>query len=191
MDRSKHKPKRLLSRVQRLLGRLGVKPPDADREIPDSQLTQGGSESTLAAGGSRVHANLNPHAPTDVALLTEDNSLGIKVLSRPPHAYVDIVFIHGLTGNAHRTWFDKESGMHWPHDLLSHSLTGARIMTFGYDADVARFFGAAALDGIAGYANDLLGCLAGCRADIADVGRLPIASTPASPRFLAGEQVRH
>jgi len=171
MDRIKHWAKRLSARLQWLRGQLGTKRPGAE---PDSQ---GASEST--ADGPRPHSN--PSA--DATLLTEENSLGIKVLSSPPHAYVDIVFIHGLTGNAHRTWSDKESGKHWPRDLLSHNLAGARIMTFGYDADVASFFGRAALDSIAGYANDLLGCLAGRRDDIADVGRLRIPATPVSPHL--------
>ena len=39
-------------------------------------------------------------------------------------------------------------------------------MTFGYDADVVNFWKHAAQDGVYGYANDLLGSLAGRREGI-------------------------
>ncbi|KAK2686835.1 hypothetical protein QWA68_014728 [Fusarium oxysporum] len=100
--------------------------------------------------------------------LTEKDSYGIKILHNPVSAFVDIIFVHGLTGNAHKTWLDKDSRVHWPQDLLKLDLEDARIMTFGYDADVANFLTQAAQDGISGYANDLLGGLAGRRENTPD-----------------------
>ncbi|OCL05154.1 hypothetical protein AOQ84DRAFT_267931, partial [Glonium stellatum] len=91
---------------------------------------------------------------------------GIKLHYDPPSALIDIVFIHGLTGNAYTTWLHK-SGVHWPRDLLKEDLADARVITFGYDADVVNFWKHAAQDGVSGFANDLLGSLVGCRMGIA------------------------
>lgn len=95
--------------------------------------------------------------------LTREDSLGIEVLHDPGGTVVDIVFIHGLTGNAYTTWLDKATGVHWPRDLLPKDVPYTRIMTFEYDADVVNLRTSAAIDTVAGYANDLLGCLDGCR----------------------------
>jgi hypothetical protein len=92
--------------------------------------------------------------------LSETDNYGVKVLFNPPSPVIDVVFIHGLTGSAFSTWLHRDSGTHWPRDLVKSDLSHARIMTFGYDADIARFWGQAAQDGISGYANDLLGKLA-------------------------------
>lgn len=92
--------------------------------------------------------------------ICETDSYGIKILYSQPSASLDIVFVHGLTGSAYSTWFHEDGGKHWPRDLIKNDISDARVMTFGYDADVARFWGQAAQDGISGYANDLLGKLA-------------------------------
>ncbi|KAF2205149.1 hypothetical protein GQ43DRAFT_453291 [Delitschia confertaspora ATCC 74209] len=55
-----------------------------------------------------------------------DGPRGIKVVASPPDAFVDVVFIHGLTGNREKTW--------------THHFPNARIMTLGYDADVVHFW---------------------------------------------------
>ena len=52
---------------------------------------------------------------------------------------VSIVFIHGLTGNREKTWTHRNSTF-WPGALLPQDFPRARIMTFGYDADVVRFW---------------------------------------------------
>ncbi|KAI9838418.1 MAG: hypothetical protein M1837_002501 [Sclerophora amabilis] len=69
-----------------------------------------------------------------------DGSYGMQTLSEPKDALADIVFVHGLTGNRKTTWTDTKTGVFWPVDLLPAVLEqdelGARIMTFGYDADV-------------------------------------------------------
>lgn len=88
---------------------------------------------------------------------------GVKILYDPMSAMVDIVFVHGLTGGSYSTWLHKESGVCWPRDLLKANLNDARVLSFGYDADVVNFWSQAAQDGISGYANDLLGSLSGSR----------------------------
>jgi protein SERAC1 len=49
-----------------------------------------------------------------------------------------IVLVHGLTGSSHETWLDK-TGVHSPTTILSQDIDDARILAFGYDADVVRF----------------------------------------------------
>lgn len=102
----------------------------------------------------------------------EKDNYGMKVLYDSASAVIDIVFIHGLIGSAYTTWLHEESGVYWPRDLLKNDLKDARIITFGYDVDVVNFWKHAAQDGISGYANDLLGSLAGCREGISDSRRI-------------------
>ena len=49
-----------------------------------------------------------------------------------------IVFVHGLFGNRETTWTHKPTKTFWPLTLLASDLPSARILTFGYDADVVR-----------------------------------------------------
>ena len=57
----------------------------------------------------------------------------------PTEATVDIVSVHGLTENALNTWFHKGTHVHWPRHLLSQDISDARILSFGYDADIISF----------------------------------------------------
>lgn len=56
-----------------------------------------------------------------------------------------IVFIHGLTGGREKTW-THEDGTFWPQDLLPSDFAKARILIFGYDADIAHIFGQASIN---------------------------------------------
>lgn len=53
-----------------------------------------------------------------------------------------IVLVHGITGSRESTWTWENKGekVFWPKDLLPSDLPKARIMTFGYDADVINFW---------------------------------------------------
>ena len=50
-----------------------------------------------------------------------------------------IVFVHGLTGKRTKTWLADEAEEPWPKTLLHSDIAEARIMTYGYDADVVNF----------------------------------------------------
>jgi pimeloyl-ACP methyl ester carboxylesterase len=49
------------------------------------------------------------------------------------------VFVHGITGNRETTWTCKDTRFFWPEQLAKDVKT-ARIMTFGYDADVVKIW---------------------------------------------------
>lgn len=69
---------------------------------------------------------------------------GLRVLYQPPDVsktLVDIVFVHGLTGDSYNTWLEKETQTYWPKDILSVDVPDARILAFGYDADVTKILG--------------------------------------------------
>lgn len=53
-------------------------------------------------------------------------------------AAFDICFIHGLTGDRRTTWTSDQQSEPWPQKLLPSSISGARILTYGYDAYSVR-----------------------------------------------------
>ncbi|KAL2046066.1 hypothetical protein N7G274_001513 [Stereocaulon virgatum] len=106
---------------------------------------------------------LTPPNPKAFAALVEGGkNYGIKTLyDYGKEAYVDIVFVHGLTGNAYNTWLDKETGVHWPSKLLRLDIPESRILSFGYDADVVNIWarGPASSSRLSNHAENLVGRL--------------------------------
>lgn len=49
---------------------------------------------------------------------------------------VDVVAVHGLQGDAYKTWEDNNGSL-WLRDFLPAEISSARITTFGYDSVVA------------------------------------------------------
>jgi hypothetical protein len=84
----------------------------------------------------------------------------------PSSALVDIVFVHGLTGNAYSTWLykDKKTEVYWPYGLLRKDYPDARILAFGYDADITQFWGPASSNRVSNHAENMLGSLSRLRA---------------------------
>lgn len=77
----------------------------------------------------------------------------------PSRGTVDIVFVHGLTGDRHNTWTHKDSGTFWPEDLLAKDISDARLFTFGYDADIVKIWGQSSQNMIGAHAANLNGDL--------------------------------
>ncbi|OQO09996.1 hypothetical protein B0A48_04351 [Cryoendolithus antarcticus] len=60
---------------------------------------------------------------------------GLLLLASPRNAVVDIIFVHGLTGDRLGTW-THASRTFWPLHCLPDRFQQARIFTHGYNADV-------------------------------------------------------
>lgn len=80
------------------------------------------------------------------------------------HLY-SIVFVHGLTGGSYTSWLHEENKVHWPSDLLPNDVQDARILAFGYDADVVNIWdrNPASRSRVQNHAENLLGALIGVR----------------------------
>ncbi|KAK4117981.1 hypothetical protein N657DRAFT_659810 [Parathielavia appendiculata] len=88
---------------------------------------------------------------------------GIKPLCSPAGAIVDIVFVHGLTGDREKTWTASDASEPWPKALLPSELPTARVLTFGYDAYVTDWRGMVSQNRIANHAWNLLTSLVSYR----------------------------
>ena len=76
-------------------------------------------------------------------------------LSRHPHS---IVAVHGLYGDAEKSWVSRHTGKSWLRDvdMLPHALPRARIMVWSYNADVHAWKGNTSSDGIMEHAHTLV-----------------------------------
>lgn len=103
---------------------------------------------------------------TKDALFPDDQHLGIRVLHTPAEASVDIIFIHGITGHPYKTFATHEKApTYWPTQLLSRDIPTARILAFGYNADVVKFFGPAGQNNIREHAATLISDVAAVRGE--------------------------
>ena len=90
----------------------------------------------------------------------KDHRYGVRVLHDcGRNATVDVVFVHGLGGNAFDTWYHKSSNVFWPGELLSQDLPRSRILSFGYHAEVSGFLQGRSQSRLADHANNLVGQL--------------------------------
>lgn len=114
---------------------------------------------------------VDPH----LASIREGPNYGVKVLyDGGVEASLDIVFLHGLTGNAYNTWLHKGTGVHWPSQLLQQDLPDVRILSFGYDADIANLRGPASLSRLSNHSENMVGDLVRKREDTNTESRMII-----------------
>lgn len=92
---------------------------------------------------------------TDV--VTNIPSIGLTEVHSSPDPQVDVVFVHGLNGNAYNTW-TADNGIFWPRDLLPIHIGDirCRVLTYGYDANVAAFRDGAGVDFVHHHAENLV-----------------------------------
>lgn len=122
--------------------------------------------SSTEAPGAASEGTQNSSLPTTLksAAIKKGSNYGITVLFDPGvKATIDIVFVHGLTGNAYTTWLHKETETHWPSKFLHEDLPNARILCFGYDADIVQFWNPASSATLSDHAQQLVGSLVGER----------------------------
>jgi pimeloyl-ACP methyl ester carboxylesterase len=106
--------------------------------------------------------------------ISRGDNYGIQILFEPREqskAVIDIVFVHGLTGNAYTTWLHRLTGEHWPSRWLKEKIPDARIISFGYDADVANWWRQTSTNRITNHADDMVGGLVRLRENTATEDR--------------------
>ncbi|KAF8465963.1 hypothetical protein BDZ91DRAFT_794532 [Kalaharituber pfeilii] len=103
---------------------------------------------------------LNPSSLITLANL-QPPTIGLKLLHAGVRPVFDIVAVHGLNGDAYRTWTWKaikknESDILWLRDLLPNEIQDARIFTYGYDSMPAAVAGSASTKFIHQHAETFL-----------------------------------
>lgn len=58
---------------------------------------------------------------------------------------IDIVALHGVTGDAYKTW-EHEDGALWLRDFLLPDFPGSRVFSYGYDPDIFFSWGTGNLE---------------------------------------------
>ncbi|KFY40830.1 hypothetical protein V495_05241 [Pseudogymnoascus sp. VKM F-4514 (FW-929)] len=122
--------------------------------------TQRPSSAATNSAGPTLQLDTSSISISAQKAIKKGANLGLQELYAPPSGLtpaVDIVFLHGLTGNAYNTWYHDASQIHWPNKLLKEDIPDARILTFGYDADVTNWYKAASVNRIGNHAESLLG----------------------------------
>lgn len=144
------------------------KHPSSEPDRTGSSQTQ---EPSHSANDTDVERNDHVHSKSvlaDTPPIEQGDNLGVKLLYQPENpkdARADIVFVHGLAGNAFSTWYYKEHALHWPSTLLKEDIPEARIFIYGYDANVASFWGGASQNRLVNHAESMVGHLVGRRED--------------------------
>lgn len=85
---------------------------------------------------SKTFSRLSTTAASDAGEILPGGSLGLHRLHVPPaKARVDLIFVHGLGGDARKTW-SKAGQNFWPQDWLpaDPAFQHVRIHTYGYDS---------------------------------------------------------
>ncbi|KAF3479854.1 WD40/YVTN repeat-like-containing domain [Arthroderma uncinatum] len=125
-----------------------------DKKKPDEEKHEGEGPSEIGPTAAKY------------AIPKGDRGLNcVYRLEEPSKAVVDIVFVHGLTGSSENTWTHPDSNLHWPRQLLKEDIPNARIFTFGYDADVASFWGGASQNRLTNHAENMIKDLVDERSD--------------------------
>ena len=138
-------------------------PPSSIPRLSRGQSSQAAAPQDLAVQPSQ--ATVGPaltaaNTQASLAPIGEGQNYGVEVLyDGGIEASVDIVFVHGLTGNAYNTWLHKDPRVHWPSELLRQDIPDARILSFGFDADIVNFWNPVSNSRLSNHAESLVGDL--------------------------------
>lgn len=80
---------------------------------------------------------------------------------------LDIVFVHGLRGHPIDTW-SAANQVCWPRDLLKDDFQDARIISWGYDANIDNLFSHASQNSVFAHGQNLVAQLACLRVSTPD-----------------------
>jgi len=80
---------------------------------------------------------------------------------------LDIIFVHGLRGHREKTWTDTstKTEVFWPRDILLGDMSTARVISWGYNANVVNFASSVSQLSVFGHAKSLLSDIADERVD--------------------------
>ena len=106
----------------------------------------GGAPSTTEEGATPKEATPNENR---LFLLNEDYR------RQSPDYAIDVVAVHGLGGDAYKTWTHANKTL-WLKDFLPKDLPGARVFTFNYNS---AFCFSRETGGLRTYARVLLECI--------------------------------
>ncbi|KAK7442578.1 hypothetical protein Landi51_09484 [Colletotrichum acutatum] len=113
---------------------------DAQEEVPNISTNVFPPVPSISLHGSNTMASRG----ADELTTSSSGPIGMSVLHNPSegNAAVErldsIVFIHGLKGHREKTWTSDKASEPWPKALLPSEIPNARILAYGYDADVAK-----------------------------------------------------
>jgi len=94
---------------------------------------------------------------------------GFTVVYGDEKSTVDVILVHGLNGHPASTWTHRSTMFYWPWELRKH-LPEARVMVYGYDADISPQF-ATNLIRIKGLAETFLSSLVNKRQEDNEANR--------------------
>ncbi|GKZ73223.1 hypothetical protein AnigIFM50267_009900 [Aspergillus niger] len=143
--------------------------PKKGRHASQSVVNKSHTPRTQVTESAPVHESNFPETSstpahrTSLKVFPKNQIYGIRPLYSPKDISVDIVFVHGLTGNSYSTWLDPDTEVYWPVHLLSKDFPHARILAFGYDADVTKFIGPVGQSNLREHASALIADLANLR----------------------------
>ncbi|KAG7038643.1 Kinesin light chain [Colletotrichum scovillei] len=131
---------------------------DRPREAPQTESP------TNPTSVSQPTASTNKRPGVSLAAVASNSGsyaghpIGLKTLHDPAEgeAVLDIIFIHGLKGHREKTWTAENAPEPWPKTLLKEEISNARVLVYGYDANVARATHIVSASRIRDHAADLL-----------------------------------
>ncbi|PMD59029.1 uncharacterized protein K444DRAFT_531235 [Hyaloscypha bicolor E] len=141
-----------------------------DRVLKRQKSTgrESSSETAPEIADPTTRSGTSSVAQQTVDLYSTEGDTGIRVIADPTDAALDIVFVHGLTGNRDKTWTHPNRAF-WPQEL-AQDIPTARIMAFGYryryigdrysefllyDADVVKLWGMAGGNNLRNHGKNL------------------------------------
>ena len=115
--------------IEKLIGKGKEKETSATLPLPAISSSQ----------GALADLHLDDTTSTSLVPISTRNKQNVglfELSSNETVKTIDVVAVHGLQGDAYKTW-EHDNGSLWLRDFLPADMPNARIMTFGYDSAVA------------------------------------------------------